>query len=191
MIRKTLLPLCLFTVVSLCLPSSAAAQAKSGDNEILTFGNVISILSTDFTSTTGQFTFNIGRFVSDHTQIGGGPTISISSTTTPASTTASVVGGRLVTTTIPSSTTVDASVGANGFLRQYFGSTKVQPYVGAEAFFQNFEDSESLFLNGIVGVKNYFSERAALDFKGAFGFNAKHAAEIQILQFSVGITVLF
>ena len=176
----------------LVFAAPAAAQAQRGDNEVLVFGLVTSFLSESTTSTNGTINFNIGRFVTDRTQIGGGPTISISATTTPERQVPRLVGTRIVFDTIPGETTVDATVGVSGFLRRYFSGGRVAPYLGGEVFVSDVESAgDTTFVNAIGGVKNYLSERAAIDFKGAFGFNTRDASAFQLLQFSVGLTVLF
>jgi hypothetical protein len=86
-------------------------------------------------------------------------------------------------------------MGVNFFVRQYFGRARVAPYVGGEFFNFNVEDDAASYLGFSGGVKSYVSERAALDFRGQYGFQAVTPApgfsRAKSLQFSVGLTVLF
>ena len=193
---RTLTSVVLGLAMLLAVVSPAAAQAQKGDNEVLVFGFVTSFLSSDFTSTTGTLNFSIGRFVNDRLQVGGGPTVSISSTSTPAQRIPTGIdrNGNVIFTTLAASTTVDTTLGVNGFLRQYFGASgaKVAPYVGGELFINDISAAgDQAFANGLGGVKSYLSEKAAIDFKGAFGFLLSDPGAQRILQFSVGITYLF
>jgi hypothetical protein len=162
--------LCLAAV--LALPSVASAQAKKGDQEVLFFGNLTSILTPDFTITTGTLFGNFGQFVTDAAEIGWGASMSISSADGDTS----------------------ATTGVNGFFRFYFGeqSAKVKPYTGAEYFVQDLSDAgNTQFLSGLFGVKNYLNDTTAVDFKAGYGFNPKDASEFQLFSFSVGLTFLF
>ena len=56
------------------------------------------------------------------------------------------------------------------------------------------ENSDTTYLDGIFGVKNYLSEHSAIDFKLAYGTSATtptFGERQQLLVFSVGLTVLF
>ena len=80
-----------------CVPSLAFAQAKKGDKEVLLFGN----LDTFFgggggVNGSGDAFLNIGKFISDQTEVGGGPDLLFSA------------GGGF-----------NVTVGANGFVRKY------------------------------------------------------------------------
>jgi hypothetical protein len=164
--------------VFVMLPSAAFAQTQSGDKEILLFGN---LTSTRFdgggTSTFGLIFINVGVFLTDKFEVGGGPNIS-------------VTGGGF-------SGGTDATVGINGFVRQAFGSNpKVQPYVGAEISMADLNPSQGsaadlAFVSAIGGVKNFISEKAALDLKGSFGFLMKEPSLQQQFGFTVGLTFVF
>jgi hypothetical protein len=166
---------------------TARAQAKQGDSEVLIFGSVTTSIQKipDFftgdvirtTTSSGNFFFNVGRFVTDRFQLGGGPSFNVSTSQGETST----------------------DMGVNAFTRLYFGATqsKVKPYVGAEysVVSLNVPEGQSIsdfqYLNANFGVKNYFSERAAIDFLGAYGFNPSHASDLQQFTFRIGLTVLF
>jgi hypothetical protein len=169
-------------IVVVLIPSLASAQAKRGDKEVLLNGQLISInqsienpftgASESSTFTTGNGVVNLGVFFSDTLEIGGGPSISITS-----------AGGDTT-----------ASVGANGFLRKYFHSKRptVAPFVAIEASEQDFSDfSNQLFVDADFGVKNYLNERAALEIVVGYGLNPAHPGDFQMLQIKAGLTVLF
>jgi hypothetical protein len=158
--------------VMVLAPRAASAQAKTGDSELLFNGSVNTILVSDFTSTSGQGLLNIGQFLSDRLEVGGGPSLFI-------------FGGFGDTT---------VQFGANGFVRRFFPTSnpQVQPFVGAEVYVQDFsEASDTMFVNGVGGLKNYLSERTAIEMSGAFGFNPSNPGDFKILQFRVGMTYLF
>jgi hypothetical protein len=163
-------------MVAVLTPTLASAQAQQGDKEILLNGQLSTInTDTGFGSSTftfGQGVLNLGQYFSDTLEIGGGPSIFVS-------------GGAGST---------DAQFGANAFLRKYLHTSRptVAPFVGAEAYDRDFSEfSDSLFVDVNVGVKNYLSERSALEVSAGFGLNPSHPGDQQILQIKVGLTVLF
>lgn len=168
-------------VTMLAVPALSFAQAKKGDTEVLIFGNLSSIHSTGSTSTSGTFFLNGGKFTTDLLEIGGGPTVSIS------------------TSSVGKTSSTDFTLGGNAFVRRYFSSKnnpKIQPYLGLELQVtdfapegQNFTDA--MFAQAIGGVKNYLSEKAAIDFKGSFGLSPKHPGDFQLFAFQVGLTYVF
>jgi hypothetical protein len=182
----------LVTALVAVLPSAALAQAQKGDKEVLLFGNVTSIHSKGVevpgfgtfgggTNTFGNIFVNFGVYVTDAMEVGGGPQFSISSSG----------GGE-------DGSGVSTTTGANGFLRFNFGGgAKVAPYVGAEVNVQDFKAPEggsvgdNVFMAAIAGVKSYLSEKAALDMKGQFGFNASHPGDQQLFGFTIGLTFVF
>jgi hypothetical protein len=161
----------------LIAPRMASAQAKQGDRELLFNGQLSTFVTPSRGAVSGVFTFgqallNLGLFVSDTFEVGGGPSVSVQ-------------GGAGNTS---------ATIGANGFVRKYF-TGKVptrQFFVLAEAYDSDFSNfSNQLFINGGVGLKDYLNERAALEFRESFGFNPSNPSTFQLLQFTVGLTVLF
>ncbi len=50
--------------------------------------------------------------------------------------------------------------------------------------------ADNMSFQGRAGLKNYFSERAALDFAAAFGQQLK-SSDLGLFRFTVGITYLF
>jgi hypothetical protein len=79
MLRKATLPLILLCSMMFTLTSAttALAQSKKGDSEVLLFGFVTMNPKAAGDSASGNFTFNYGAFFSDHAEVGGGPSINV------------------------------------------------------------------------------------------------------------------
>lgn len=178
-------------------PRPAHAQAKQGDSEVLIGGNLFALMGSGSANTTGQFQFGYGYFFTDRLQINVSPVVSVSS-----SQTVSVVNGS-------TTTNVTGDLGLGAGVQYFFGAkaSKVKPYVGGSLVVQSFKThdqinpvtfvttsgsiSDNLYVGGSAGLKNYFTDRAALDIKASYGVNPKHAGDFQLLQVIVGITYLF
>lgn len=175
-------------------PNTASAQAKQGDREVLVGGNLTSTNSSFARSTNGDFVFGIGYFMTDRFEINVNPIVTISNS-----------GGSGFAS--GSNTTADFGLSSSA---QYFlgaKASKVKPYVGASAVFNSFKTQDrfdpvtfqtqggslidNLFTAGVFGVKNYFTDRAALDLNASYGFNVSHPGDLQLLKVNVGITYLF
>jgi hypothetical protein len=184
-----------FVVASLILlvPSIARAQAKQGDKEIGIGGSFFSIMSTGSTTSQGQFDFSLGYFLTDRFEVAFAPTVSIM-TTTIAAQPAVKVGTVTIIPAVPASTNVDGDGGISGKIQYFFGAkeSKVKPYLGFTEILQSFKAGADGTYSGVIfGVKNYFSDRAALDFNGQYGFRTNAPGDFQLLTFTVGITYLF
>jgi len=183
----------LFAALLLTAPSLAQAQAKAGDKEVQIQGNVISIMQPDSTNTSGNIIFGFGYFMSDRDQILVSPTITISQK--QASVTIDPFTGRVLQGA-GGGVTGDLGLGAG--YRFFLGaqSSKVKPYLGADINIQSFKTdsggsiADKTFFQGIGGVKNYLTERAALDFNARFGTALKNS-DFGLFLFTVGITYLF
>ncbi len=172
--------------VLLAMPSASFAQAKKGDKEVSVSGNVSTVFTpkTEFagfgagggTSTSGTAFLGFGVFVTDRTQIGFAPFLSISQ----------------------GEDGIDASMGGSFDWQYYLGgqSSRVKPYVGYSVLISSFTVQEggsladNMYNAGLFGVKNYFSERAALDFQGSYGFGMR-TSDTQRLNFRIGLSYLF
>ncbi len=154
-------------VVFLGCALPASAQAKKGDSEVQLFAS-FSMAANEAGSAQGDIFGNYGLFATDHVQVGGGPTISIAR-----------------------GNPVNVTFGINAFTRRYFGGSRVQPYVGGEFFMFDVTDPDFSYANALFGVKNYLSERAAIDFKGGYGFLIKEPGSAGLISFQIGLTVLF
>lgn len=183
----------LLTALLLVAPSLAHAQAKSGDKEVQVQGNVMSLMSPDSTNTSGSIIFGFGYFTSDRSQVLVSPIITISQK--QASLTIDPFTGRAIT---GSGSGVTADLGLGAGYRLFFGaqSSKVKPYLGGDINIQSFKTdfggsvADKTYLQAIGGVKNYLTERAALDFNARFGSSLKNS-DFGLFLFTVGITYLF
>ena len=168
MSKQSFVPVLVFAVLApFALAAPAAAQAQAGDSEVQMFANFFMTADNPDTAS-GTIFVNYGNFLTDLVQLGGGPTISISK-----------------------GDPVDVTFGINSFVRRHFGRTRVQPYIGGEFFMSDVTDPDFTYANAIAGVKNYLSERAAVDFKGGYGFLLKEPGQAGLVNFQVGLTVLF
>jgi hypothetical protein len=180
-------------------PRAASAQARSGDKEVLIAGNFFSLSSPGGNSfSNGQFLFGVGYFATDRVEIGVRPTFNVRTTSTPARP-AVRIGNIVIDPGAPASTDVDVDGGVSTSVQYFFGesSAKTKPYVGGQLNVNSFKTQnggsfgDNLFTQALFGVKNYISERAALDFSGAYGFRPNAASDFQLFSVQVGITVLF
>ncbi len=181
----------------LALPNIVSAQAQRGDNELLLQGLITSNLVGDTKSTFGTGILGYGRFVTNTTQIGIGPQLSISTTSQAKSPAVrDPRTGAILYAGSPGGTNTNVTVGSSFFVRQYLSRGKSTVYVALDASVSDFSPPEgssladSLFLGGGLGFKNYLSEKTALDVVGTYGFNAK-TPDNGLIQVKVGITYLF
>ena len=169
MFRKATLPIALCALGLLLSAGPAAAQANKGDSEVLMQGFVGMNPEAAADSAFGNFTFTYGVYVTNGLELGVGPSITI--------------------------TTDSTSMGMNLFVLQHFGRARVTPYVGADFRSYDIEDDSQGFFGFNGGLKNYLSERAALDLRVAYGVQAVEPApgfgRAKNLQFSIGLSVLF
>jgi outer membrane protein W len=173
-------------------PRAASAQAKAGDKEVLFAGNLFSLNSPQFTTTSGQILVGIGYFASDRLEVGVRPLITISTQSTQAQ---SFGFGQ----TIPASSSTDVDGGVATSAQYYFGqsSSRTKPYLGAQLQLQSFKTknggsfADNFFTQALFGVKSYISDRTAFDFSGAYGFRPSAASDFQLLTIQAGFTVLF
>jgi hypothetical protein len=189
----------LLAALFLMAPSLAHAQAKAGDKEVLVSGNVFSFLTPDSTSTSGSLIFGLGYFVTDRTQLLVQPIFTISSQNTPPSPEVrDPFTGRILIPGQAGSSGVDVDAGLGIGYQFFFGaqSSKVKPYLGADLDIQSFKTqnggaiADNMYFQGRGGVKNYFSERAALDMAASFGTQLKNS-DLGLFRFTIGITYLF
>ena len=181
------------------VPSLAHAQAKSGDKEVLVSGNVFSIINPNTTSTSGSILFGLGYFMTDRTQVVVQPLFTISSSNTPAiPEVRDPFTGRVLIPGQAGSSGVNVDAGVGVGYQFFLGAqdSKVKPYLGANLDIQSFKTqnggsvADNMYFQGRAGLKNYFSERAALDFSAAFGRQLKNS-DLGLFRFTVGITYLF
>src|SRR5262245_25493495 len=189
-------------------PRTASAQAKQGDSEVLIGGNLFALTSNNLNTVNGQFQFGYGYFVTDRFEVNVSPVVSVTSSTTTTPPTFDPRTGRILSTG-STTTNIDGDLGLGTAVQYFFGAkaSKVKPYIGGSLIVQSFKTrqqvdpvtfrttsgsiSDNLYTGGNFGLKNYFTDRAALDFKLSYGVQPSHAKDLQLTQVSVGITYLF
>ena len=169
----------------LALPAVARAQAKAGDKELQIFGFVFTTITPEQrfgtitvpgdTSSRGTVFLNAGVFVSDNTEVGGGPNITISS----------------------SSPIFDTGISV--FFRQYFGdqSAKIKPFAAVDYRLPSLNPSgnrsvtDSQFLEFGFGLRDYLSEKTAFDISALYGLNPRETSGPKQITVTFGLTFIF
>jgi hypothetical protein len=174
--------------MTLMLPTQAMAQATAGDREVSIAGNLFQSVGGDGGGfSTGNAMFGFGYFLSDRLQVVVQPTLTISSFSSPGFDSRGFPTGD-----DERSTTVSLSLGAK--VVRYLGeaSARMKPYYGGNLIIQDFEAvGDTTFAAGVVGFKNYLTEKAALDINGSYGFNISSPGSGGLLQATVGIAYIF
>jgi hypothetical protein len=173
-------------VITLMMPSLASAQATAGDREVSINGLLFQGVG-DNTSTIGNFNFGLGYFMSDRLQVVVQPNITISSSSSPAFDSRGFPTGDSVRNT-------STSIGLGAKVVRYMGeaSARMKPYYGGNIIIQDFENAgDTTFAAGTFGVKNYLTEKAALDISGSYGFNLSSPGSGGLLQAVIGIAYIF
>lgn len=156
--------------------SPAQAQAEKGDSDVTAFGLLATAFSEGETVNIGAAIFSVGRFISDRSQVGGGPILIFASG-----------GGE-----------TEATTGVDAYFRRYFagrGRGQVYPYVGGEVLIFDVSPPEGVsiadlsFAAGIGGLKYYLTRNTAIDTRALFGVSMGGAGSL--VQFTVGISYLF
>lgn len=161
--------------------SSIFAQQEKGDTEIQISGTYYTSVGTETQLGQGLIQAKLGKYISDHLEIGVAPVLTITTfpTTDPFGNEESEIKG---------------SLGGGAFFVYSFlaGDARTVPYFGGQYFKSDFsdeEDSGSAGING--GIKFFVSEKAAFDFSGNYLFNLNTASEGGALLFVVGVSYLF
>ena len=191
--KTTVVCIVLLLLVGTCL---APAQQRRGDFELQFYGMYFRTMGTDLTFANGTIGGKIGPYITDHLQIGIGPSLSIST-----------ISGREVTGYDPrtfspiysTSSTTTTTFGTSVFLIYSFLTSggKVVPYFGAQWFKSDFnkpisEDKGSAGLT--AGLKYFFARKTALDFSVNYGWNLNTAENNETLpstlMFAFGLSFL-
>lgn len=191
-----LLTVAIWLCLLLAAPSAAYAQAKKGDAEVQISGNTFTVITADAFSTNGQFQFGFGYFFTDRFEIAVSPVVTVQSDTfsTPVLNSRGQPTGATTLTT-----TVDGDLGLSTKVQFFFGATdsKVKPSIGATYIIQSFKVpdggtiADNSYLGGNLGIRNYFSENAALDMNLSYGFQPNRPGDYQLIQFNIGIAYVF
>jgi hypothetical protein len=172
-------------VLLLCA-ATGFAQQQRGDVELQFQAMYFTTVGQDYKVGMGNIAAKIGPYITDALQVGIGPTVSIITTTsaTPDYTTMSV----------KYESDTKATFGSTAFIVYSFlmKGAKAVPYLGAQYFKSDFDDSEdkgSMGING--GLKYYFTRKTALDVSGNYLFTLNKDQEGGTLLFAVGLSFLF
>jgi len=180
------------------MTGSAYAQASKGDKELKLSGSVSSFSNEGSSSTiSGNFDFGIGFFITNGFEFGVEPGFSISTTGGEPEIVAYDRFGLPIVQNSPRETSTTPMI--RFFGRQHFGRAKVSPYIGANLFSMSTSsgngNSTSYAYGGIEGgLKNYMSEKTALDLNLSVGglLNPPEGGTSQTqVVFAIGITHLF
>jgi hypothetical protein len=151
----------------------AYGQQQAGDLELQFMGYYLRSVGTSYDFSMGTIQAKIGPYVTDHLQVGVGPTLSITT-----------AGGSTTTT-----------FGSTAFLVYSFLTRggKVVPYFGAQYYKQDFsadftEDPGNVGVN--LGMKYFFGKKTALDVSANYLFDLRKEAEGGTLFFAVGLSFL-
>jgi hypothetical protein len=177
-----------FIVVSMLLLCAAIGfgQQQRGDIELQFQGMYYRTVGTDYATGVGNISAKIGPYITDALQVGVGPTLTIATTPTTSY--------NAVTRQIEYGSETNTTFGCTGFLVYSFlmKGAKAVPYLGAQYFKSDFNDSNdngSAGING--GLKYYFTRKTALDISGNYLFTLNKDQEGGILMFAVGLSFLF
>jgi len=163
----------------------AVAQQQKGDVELQFQGYYFRTVGSDFEFGSGNLAGKIGPYITDWLQVGIGPTLSITttSTTTLNPTTFKLEQSSNTTTTFGSTLFIVASILTRG--------AKAVPYFGAQYFKQDFSNSDDKGSVGInAGLKYYFGKKTALDLSGNYLFTLNPDEKGGMLYFAVGLSFL-
>jgi hypothetical protein len=163
------------------IAASGFGQQQRGDVELQFQGSYFRTVGTDFTFGSGNISGKIGPYITDGLQIGIGPTLSITTTSSFNQTTLKEESNT--TTTFGSTAFVVYSILLRG--------AKAVPYIGAQYFksdFSNGDDKGSVGIN--VGMKYYFAKKTAFDVSGNYLFTLNDNSQGGIILFAVGLSFL-
>ena len=179
------LAIMMFTLAGL----NAHAQAAKGQEEFSISGDLfVPVKNTP--GTTGLVSFDISRYFTRRVQVGVGSTFNFFGDTTDNYNSSGVITG----TTTKLAVTSDPNV----FVRYNFIKPKnpFAPYVGVEAGTSIQSDGntsqfqDNFYIRPNVGLKYYFSKRAAFDWNAGYQAVVKDSSN-GTADFRVGISVLF
>jgi hypothetical protein len=178
----------LLMCVVLCLAvitMPAYSQQQKGDVELQFQGYYFTTIGQEFSFGSGNLAAKIGPYLTDNLQVGIGPTLSITTTSTPTF--------NPVTMKLESESKTTTTFGSTLFFVYSFLSrnAKLVPYFGANYFKQDFSNSDDKGSVGInLGAKYYFAKKAAFDVSGNYLFTLNKDQQGGMLYFAVGISFL-
>jgi hypothetical protein len=171
--------------VLLLVAATGLAQQQRGDIELQFQAMYFTTVGTDYKFGSGNISAKIGPYITDNLQIGIGPSVSITTTT---STTFDMTTFRA-----KSESNTEVTFGSTAFFVYSFlmKGAKAVPYFGGAYFkndFSNSDDKGSVGIN--AGLKYYISRKTAVDFSGNYLFTLNEGQEGGTLLFAVGLSFL-
>lgn len=163
----------------------SSAQQQKGDLELQLQGSYFTTFATDVSVNVGTIAGKFAPFLTDHIQIGVGPTLTI--TTTKVTTIAPGTGQPAT----QSNTKV--TFGSTVFVTYSFilKDARAVPYVGASWYKVDFSRGEERGWVGLNGGLRYFlTKRTSLDFSASFLKTITEHETGSMLLFAFGLSFL-
>lgn len=170
-------------------------QVEKGDKEITFAASLTSLLGIeDFSSTNVNLFLSYGYFVSNKFQIGIGPSLTYSRTTSTFPTFDPETNSIIDEETVTENTKFSGVVFMNF---NFSTSSKTVPYFAAQWYQYDFNPdkeagekfSDFSYLNFGFGIRNFFSEYAALNTAINYGFSLSSDVESKVLLLTTGLSV--
>lgn len=182
----------LLSVLVLMCAGTAFGQQEKGDVELQLVGSYFRTVGTDFSFGSGTVSGRIGYYFTNNFELGAGPTLTITTTTSPQT-----LAGFDPVTFQPiysgGGSETKTTFGSYIFFVYSFltKNAKLVPYLGAQYFKQDFSDSEdkgSVGING--GVKYFFTKKVAFDLAGNYLWSLTKDAKGGLILITVGLSFL-
>ena len=151
----------IISILMFLLISLTWAQQEAGDTELGLQGMYMTFTGTDdFDFSSGTINAKLGRYFSDHLEIGISPSITISTT--------SITRFDPYTLQTYQESETNTTFGSGMFaVFSLLTDAKTVPYFGAQYYKQDFDNEEDNGSMGInAGAKFFFTEKVAFDLSG-------------------------
>lgn len=165
-------------LVSLFCTINLFAQVEKGDTEIGFLGFYSTMVGSKYSSGgTGSIQFSYGYFFTSNLQIGIGPQVTFSKGS--------------------GSSDTEASISASAFFNFNLTTrSKTVPYLFGQWYQSDFSPengnfTDASFINFGFGVRNFFTEYAALNSAISYGFAFANEADIGLLLIMSGLSFFF
>lgn len=183
----------LITILMFLLISLTCAQQEAGDTELGLQGMYMTLTGTDdYDFSSGTINAKLGRYFSDHLEVGISPSITIITTTTTTTKYEYFSYPPYYRTYQETETKTNTTFGSGIFaVFSLLTDAKTVPYLGAQYYKQDFDNEEDNGSMGInAGAKFFFTEKAAFDLSGNYLFSLNEESDIGIIMIAFGVSVL-
>jgi len=175
--------LALVLMLGLVIP--VYGQQEKGDIELQLQGTFSATVGADVSNNVGTLTGKFAPYITTNIQIGVGPTLTIttSTTTSPQSGTSNVV----------TETETKATVGTTAFIvySLLLKNATTVPYLGASYYKRDFSNDEDRgWVGGNGGAKFFFAKKMAADLSINYLFSLNPETKGGLLLFAVGLSFL-